>query len=62
MSNRKKGQALVQRDPYRQPQKLRKPQRAEPDGGDGGDTEGVGAIAWMLALCVVCFVIMRLIF
>lgn len=64
MSNRAKGHALRQTDPYRIPArpKLKKPRRGEPDGGTGGDTDDIGVVLWGMVFCAVILLIIRLIF
>lgn len=59
MSNRPKGHALKQRDPYRVPRKPAKPHRGEPDGGTGGDTEGAGALFWTIVFLLSIWLIFR---
>ena len=64
MGNRPKGYACRQPDQYRVPAKpkARLPHRGEPDGGDGGDTEGLGALIWGIAICAAGLLILRFIF
>lgn len=60
MSNRAKGHALRQPDFHRVAKnRLRRAKKPEPDGGNGGDTEGVGAVVW-LALIAFAFIVIRL--
>lgn len=61
MSNKAKGYALRQPDYHRRPKRrLPKVQPGEPDGGNGGDTDGVGALVWV-ALIALVFIVIRLI-
>lgn len=60
MSNRAKGFALRQVDPHTRPRKnkrLQKPVKSEPDGGTGGDTEGLGAIFWAAVILFISAII-----
>lgn len=61
MSNRQKGHALRQPDYNRVAKnRLRRVKKPEPDGGNGGDTEGVGAVVWIVVLvfAAICIVLL----
>lgn len=38
---------------------LLRPSKGEPDGGNGGDTEGVGALFWSIVALIVIWLIFK---